>query len=290
MNKLKKPIATTLHTVLPNFESKTKEVFDRIVRQSTVVVVLNKTTSELVQQKGVSPKKIKVIPHGCPDLPMVSSTKVKPILGFKNKIVLSTFGLLSKGKGIEYVIQALPEIIKREPRIIYNILGVTHPNVKIFEGENYRKTLLKMAKSLGVNGHVKFLDRFLSKTELYQYLQATDVYITPYPSPNQVSSGTLSNALAAGKAVVSTPYLHAKEALSEGRGLFCKFNDSASIAEKVTEIIENKSLRRSLEKNAYSYSRKFTWPIIAKKYLALFDELRNHLTEEKQEFGSICVD
>ncbi len=290
MDKLKKPIVTTLHTVLPNFESKTKEVFDRIVRKSAAVVVLNKTTSELVQQKGVSPKKIKLIPHGCPDLPLVSSTKVKPMLGLKNKIVLSTFGLLSKSKGIEYVIQALPEIIKREPRIIYNVLGVTHPNVKISEGENYRNTLQKMAKTLGVSGHVKFFDRFLSKTELYQYLQATDVYVTPYPSPNQVSSGTLSYALAAGKAVVSTPYLHAKEALSEGRGLFCKFNDSASIAEKVTEIIDNKSLRRSLEKNAYSYSRKSTWPIIAKKYLALFDELTNHLKDEKQEFGSICVD
>jgi glycosyltransferase involved in cell wall biosynthesis len=290
MDKLKKPIATTLHTVLPNFEGKTKEVFNRIMQKSAAVVVLNKTASELVQQKGVSPKKIEVIPHGCPDLPMVSSTKVKLMLGLKNKIVLSTFGLLSKGKGIEHVIQALPEIIKREPRIIYNVLGVTHPNVKISEGENYRKTLLKMAKALGVSGHIKFLDRFLSKTEIYQYLQATDVYVTPYPSPNQVSSGTLSYALAAGKAVVSTPYLHAKEALSEGRGLFCKFNDSASIAEKVTEIIENKSLRRSLEKNAYSYSRKFTWPIIAKKYLALFNELTNHLTEKKQEFGSIFVD
>jgi len=216
---------------------------------------------------------------------MVSGEKVKPALGLKNKVVLSTFGLLSKGKGIEHVIQALPEIIKKESRIIYNVIGVTHPQVKRSEGENYRKSLLKMAKNLRVSGHVKFINRFLSKPELYNYLQATDVYITPYPSPNQVSSGTLSYALAAGKAVVSTPYLHAKEALDNGRGLLCKFNDSASIAEKVTEIIENKSLRRSLEQNAYNYSRKFTWPLVAKKYLALFNELTKQSTKEEHIFA-----
>ena len=282
LDKLKRPVATTLHTVLPNFENKTKEVFNRVVERSTNLIVLNETTRELVKRYGVPSKKVKVIPHGCPDLPMVSSAKVKPVLGLKNKVVLSTFGLLSKGKGIEHVIQALPEIIKKESKIVYNIIGVTHPQVKRAEGENYRNTLLKMAKTLGVSGHVKFINRFLSKPELYNYLQATDVYITPYPSPNQVSSGTLSYALAAGKAVVSTPYLHAKEALDNGRGLLCKFNDSASIAEKVTEIIENKSLRRSLEQNAYNYSRKFTWPLVAKKYLALFDEL-TRLSEEKEQ-------
>ncbi len=131
---------------------------------------------------------------------------------------------------------------------------------------------------------MKFLNRFLSKPELINYLQATDVYITPYLSPNQVSSGTLSYALGAGKAVVSTPYLHAKEALGEGRGVFCNFNDSESITDKVSEIIENKPLRKSLEHKAYRYSRKFTWPLVAKKYLALFDELTKQ--SMKEEFSS----
>jgi glycosyltransferase involved in cell wall biosynthesis len=280
LDKLKRPAATTLHTVLPNFENKTREVFHKVVEKSAKIVVLNKTTRELVKQYGVSPKKIRLIPHGCPDLPFVSSAKVKPVLGLKNRIVLSTFGLLSKGKGIENVIQALPEVVKKNPTVVYYVLGVTHPQVKRTEGEAYRNTLLRMAKNLGLRGHVKFLNRFLSKPELYNYLQATDVYITPYLSPNQVSSGTLSYALAAGKAVVSTPYLHAKEALGEGRGLFCNFNDSASIAEKVSEIIENKSLRKTLEHRAYRYSRKFTWPAVAKKYVALFDELTNQSREE----------
>ena len=280
LDKLKRPAATTLHTVLPNFENKAKEVFNKIVGRSAAIVVLNETTRSLVKQYGVPAKKVKLIPHGCPDLPLVPSAKVKPVLGLKNKIVLSTFGLLSKGKGIEHVIQALPALIKRDPRIVYYVLGVTHPQVKRTDGEAYRNMLLKMAKNLGLRGHVKFLNRFLSKPELFNYLQATDVYITPYLSPNQVSSGTLSYALAAGKAVVSTPYLHAKEALGEGRGVFCNFNDPCSIAERVTEIIENKSLRRSLEYKAYKYSRKFTWPLVAKKYLALFDELTKQSQEE----------
>ena len=278
--KLRKPVATTLHTVLPDFEAKTREVFDEVVERSSAIVVLNKTTRELVRSYGISSKKIKLIPHGCPDVPLVHSSKVKPVLGLQKRVVLSTFGLLSKGKGIEHVIDALPEIIKTEPRIVYYVLGVTHPQVKKYEGEAYRNMLLRKVKDLGLRNHVRFLNRFLSKPELINYLQATDVYITPYLSPNQVSSGTLSYALGAGKAVVSTPYLHAKEALGEGRGVFCRFNDSESIAEKVTEIIENKPFRESLEQKAYHYSRKFTWPLVAKKYLALFDELTKDSLEE----------
>jgi glycosyltransferase involved in cell wall biosynthesis len=280
LDKLKKPVSTTLHTVLPNFEDKTREVFERVVDYSSAIVVLNKTTRSLLKQYGVPLRKIKLIPHGCPDVPLISSSKIKPVLGLKNRVVLSTFGLLSKGKGIEYVIDALPEMIKREPRIVYYVLGVTHPQVKRSEDEAYRNMLLRMVKNLGLRGHVKFLNRFLSKPELINYLQATDVYITPYLSPNQVSSGTLSYALGAGKAVVSTPYLHAKEALGEGRGVFCGFHDSASIAEKVTDIIENQELRESLEHKAYTYSRKFTWPLVAKKYLALFDDLTRQSMEE----------
>ena len=280
LDKIKRPVSTTLHTVLPSFEPKAKEVFDRVTDRSSAIVVLNNTTRSLVKNYGVPEKKIKLIPHGCPDVPFTPSSKVKPLLGLKNRVVLSTFGLLSRGKGIEYAIGALPEIIKREPRILYYVLGVTHPQVKKNEGEDYRNTLMRMVKNLGLREHVRFLNRFLSKIELFNYLQATDVYITPYLSPNQVSSGTLSYALGAGKAVVSTPYLHAKEALGDGRGVFCRFNDSESIAEKVTEIIEDKDMRGSLEHKAYLYSRKFTWPIVAKKYLALFDELTRQSKEE----------
>jgi glycosyltransferase involved in cell wall biosynthesis len=277
---LKRPVATTLHTVLPDFRGKNLEVFNRVVDQSEALVVLNEITRRLVKQYGVAERKVKVIPHGCPDLPLVPSKKAKAAMGLNDRVVLSTFGLLSTGKGIENVIQALPDLVKEEPRLVYYVLGVTHPQVKENEGESYRNRLLRMAKSFGVSGHVRFLNRFLSKPELYSYLQATDVYITPYLSPNQVSSGTLSYALAAGKAIVSTPYLHAKEALGEGRGVFCRFNDPESIADHVAEIIQDKELRRRLERKAYRYSRKFTWPLVAKKYLRLFDELTKQ-TEAK---------
>jgi glycosyltransferase involved in cell wall biosynthesis len=280
LDRVKQPVATTLHTVLPNFEGKSKEVFNEVTEKSAALVVLNETTRSLVRQYGVPSQKVKLIPHGCPDLPLVSSDKIKPVLGLKNKVVLSTFGLLSRGKGIEYVIDALPELVKREPRLVYYVLGVTHPHVKQNEDEAYRNMLMRKAKELGLRNHVKFLNRFLSKPELFNYLLATDVYITPYLSPNQVSSGTLSYALAAGKAVVSTPYLHAKEALGQGRGVFCEFKNSSSIAAKVSEVIDNKRLRRSLEHNAYLYSRKFTWPLVAKKYLELFDELTMQEVEE----------
>ena len=280
LDKLQKPVSTTLHTVLPSFEEGKQHVFNRIVERSDAIVVMNETTRTLLKQHGVPSKKLKLIPHGCPDIPLVSSAKAKPVLGLKNRMVLSTFGLLSRGKGIEYVIEALPKIIKKEPKTVYYVLGVTHPHVRSAEGEDYRNMLLQKAKDLGLSGHVKFLNRFLSKPELINYLQATDVYITPYLSPNQVSSGTLSYALGAGKAIVSTPYLHAKEALSDGRGVFCEFNDSASIADNTLEIIENKPLRQSLEQKAYRYSRKFTWPLVAKKYLALFDELTKQSKED----------
>jgi len=274
IERLKKPVVTTLHTVLPNFEGKAKEVFDCITKKSAALVVLNQSTRELLLDNYDVPDwKVRVIAHGCPDLPLVESDSVKSLLGLKGKVVLSTFGLLGRGKGIENVILALPKLVKLEPRLVYYVLGVTHPQVKRGEGEKYRNMLHGMVKDLGLRGHVRFLNRFLSKPELYHYLQATDIYITPYLSANQVSSGTLSYALAAGKAVVSTPYLHAKEALGDGRGVFIRFNDPVSIAEKVGELIKKQSLRRMVERRAYLYSRDFTWPNTARKYLALFDEL-----------------
>jgi len=289
LDALRRPVATTLHTVLPKFEEPAKKVFDDITQRSAAIVVLNKTTGELVKGYGVPSNKVKLIPHGCPDLPLVSSEEKKPDLGLKNKLVLSTFGLLSRGKGIENVIKALPKLVKKERKLIYYVLGVTHPQVKLNEGEAYRNSLHRLAKDLGVRSHVRFLNRFLTKPELYNYLQATDVYITPYLSPNQVSSGTLSYALAAGKAVVSTPYLHAKEALGEGRGVFCKFNDPDSIAEQVIAVLENKKHRRSLEKKAYLYSRKFTWPLVAEKYVKLFEELTLQSEMNYHPFAS-CKD
>jgi glycosyltransferase involved in cell wall biosynthesis len=231
------------------------------------------TALRLLKNCNVNREKISVIPHGCPDVPFINSEKPKVSLGLKGRIILSTFGLINRGKGIQYVIRALPSLIKKEPRILYLIIGETHPEVRKFEGERYRKSLMKLVDELKLRKHVRFHNRFLRKQELTRYLQATDIYITPYINRNQISSGTLVYALGTGKAIISTPYLHAEEALSDGRGLFCRFRNPASITESIERLLEDSELRLDLERKAYTYSRNFTWLKIAEKYVNLFNSL-----------------
>jgi len=273
LERVQKSVVTTLHSVQSDFDSKAAAVLKAVTSRSESIVVMAHAASGILQKYGVPRRKINVIQHGCPDIPFVPSEKVKPSLGLKARIVLSTFGLISAGKGIEYAIQALPSIIDKQPDVLYLIIGETHPEVRKIEGENYRNSLVKLVDDLGLKNHVRFHNRFLAKRELIEYLQATDVYITPYISPNQISSGTLVYALAAGRATVSTPYLHAKEILADGRGLFCEFKDSASIALNVKKLLGNEALRRSMEKKVYKYSRNFVWSKVAKKYASIFNKV-----------------
>jgi glycosyltransferase involved in cell wall biosynthesis len=235
------------------------------------------TALELLKNYEIERGKINVIPHGCPDVPFVESEKHKRSLRLKGRIVLSTFGLVNRGKGIQYAIRALPSLVKKDPRILYLIIGETHPEVRKNEGERYRKKLMSLVDDLELGKHVRFHNRFLSKQELFRYLQATDIYITPYVDRNQISSGTLTYALGTGKAVISTPYLHAEEALANGRGLLCKFRSPHSIADCIERLVEDPELRHRLERKAYSYGRTFTWSKVAEKYATLFNRL---LTEE----------
>lgn len=269
LEHVRKPIVTTFHTVEPSLGRKPQAVLDTVASHSTAIVVMTQRGRQILEGYGVPRKKISVIQHGCLDVPFVDSEDVKGLLGLKDRIVLSTFGLISRGKGIEYAIQALPSVIAEEPRVIYLVIGETHPEVRKAEGEQYRIKLMRLVDDLGLRGYVKFHNRFLSKRELIWYLQATDIYVTPYVSPNQISSGTLITALGTGKAVVSTPYLHAKEALANERGLFCRFKDHNSVAECITRLLNDK-LRRKMEKRAYKYSRGFVWRKIAKRYADLF--------------------
>jgi glycosyltransferase involved in cell wall biosynthesis len=269
LEHVRKPIVTTLHTIEPNFGSKAQTVLNTIASRSAAIVVMAQTARQILAGYGVPNKKITVIQHGCPDVPLVVSEDVKALLGLKNRIILSTFGLISRGKGIEYAIRALPSVVAKEPRVIYLIIGETHPEVRKAEGERYRIKLMRLVNDLGLRGHVKFHNRFLPKRELIRYLQATDIYVTPYISPYQASSGTLVAALGAGKAIVSTPYLHAKETLGNGRGLFCRFKDSSSIAECIISLLDER-LRRKVEKRAYKYSRGFVWLKVAARYAGLF--------------------
>jgi glycosyltransferase involved in cell wall biosynthesis len=272
LQNVNKPVITTLHTVQPDFEPKARKVLKEITDHSKTIMVMAKAAKNLLKEYGVPSKKINVVQHGCPDIPFLSSDSVKPSLGLKGRTVLSTFGLISAGKGVEYVIQALPSLIEKHPNILYLIIGETHPEVRKNEGESYRMSLIRLVDQLGLRNHVKFHNRFLTKRELIRYLHATDIYLTPYIGPNQISSGTLVYALGAGRAVVSTPYLHAKEVLSHGRGLFCEFKNPASIAEEVKKLLDNYKLRREIEKKAYRYSRSFTWPKVAQKYAEIFQQ------------------
>ncbi len=266
LKAVNKPVVTTLHTVQPDFEPKARKVLKEITDHSKAIVVMAKVAKEILKGYGVPSKKIHVVQHGCPDIPFLASESVKPSLGLKGRTVLSTFGLISGGKGVEYVIKALPSLVEKHPDILYLIIGETHPEVRKHEGENYRMNLIRLVEELGLRNHVRFHNRFLTKRELIRYLHATDIYITPYIGPNQISSGTLVYALGAGKAVVSTPYLHAKEVLSHGRGLFCEFKNPESIASELKKLLENEKLRREMEKEAYKYSRNFTWPKVGQKY------------------------
>ena len=276
LEDLQKPVVTTLHTIVPNFGSTAQTVLESIAYHSASIVVMTTTALQLLKSYNIKREKIDVIPHGCPDVPFVTSERPKTSLGLRNRIVLSTFGLINRRKGIQHAIRALPSLVKKEPRILYLIIGETHPEVRKTEGERYRKRLMRLVDELQLGKHVRFYNRFISKRELIRYLQATDIYITPYVGRNQISSGTLVYALGIGKAIISTPYLHAEEALADGRGLLCKFRSPSSIAECINRLIEDTELRFSFERKAYAYSRNFTWPKVAEKYVKLF----NHLLED----------
>lgn len=272
LNNAEKPVVTTLHTVQLNFDPKAQAVLRNIAAKSASIVVITHVAVEILKKQGITCKKAVVIPHGCPFIPFVASEDAKGSLGLKGRFVLSTFGLISRGKGIEYAIRALPTVVEREPRIIYLIIGETHPEVRKSEGESYRKKLMRLVEELRLEKHVRFHNRFLAKRELIRYLQATDVYLTPYISPNQISSGTLVYALGAGRAVISTPYLHAQDVLAEGRGLFCKFKDPSSIATCIGKLLDEKQ-RKNMQKKVYKYSRRFVWSNVAKEYFKLFNQI-----------------
>jgi len=273
LENVQKPVVTTLHSLLSDFELKAQAVLKNIVDHSASIVIMTKIALQLLKSYNISSDKIKIIQHGCPVVPFVASERVKPSLGLKGRIVLSTFGLISRGKGIEYVIKALPSVVEKEPKILYLIIGETHPEVRKIEGERYRKRLMKLVDNLNLDKHVRFHNRFLLKRELIKYLQATDIYLTSYIGLNQISSGTLVYAMGTGKAIISTPYLHAQEALAEGRGLLCKFKNPTSISELISQLLEDEELKKTIEKKAYNYSREFTWPKVAEKYAELFRRL-----------------
>jgi glycosyltransferase involved in cell wall biosynthesis len=271
LEELQKPVVTTLHTVLPNprvdVRNSIRYLHDR---SKAVVTMVNMAKLILEEEYGLSPEKLQMIPHGVPEIRRVSTERAKQLMQLGGRTVLATFGLLSSGKGIQYVIRALPDVVRRHPEVLYLVIGETHPEIRRREGEKYRNSLIELVKKLGLEKHVRFVNQYVSQDQLISYLQATDIYVTPYVNRNQITSGTLAYALGAGKAVISTPYLYAAEALAEGRGLLAEFGNPKSFARCVRLLLEEPALREHCERSALAYGKPMGWEAVGNRYADLF--------------------
>jgi len=276
LRRLKMPLVTALHTVLREPDLHQRAVLEEIAQISDRLVVMSELAAKMLREVYAVPAgKIDVIPHGVPDMQFMDPNYYKDKFGTEGKSVLLTFGLLSPNKGIENVIRALPAILERHPNVVYIVSGVTHPHIRRREGERYREGLRALAEELGVSAQLILNNRFVSAEELVEHMGAADIYITPYRQEAQIVSGTLAIALGAGKAIVSTPYWHARELLAEKRGVIVPFDNPDAIAEEVLALLENDAERHAMRKRAYLYSRGTTWPKTARAYMASFQRARS---------------
>jgi glycosyltransferase involved in cell wall biosynthesis len=273
------PVVTTLHTVLREPNESQRSVMEQLdVLSNRFIVMAERGRKLLKEVYGVSPGKIDLIPHGVPDLQFIDPTFHKDQFGVEGKTVLLTLGLLSPNKGIEYVIEALPAILKKYPNVVYIVLGATHPNLLSREGETYRLKLERLAEDRGVTGNVIFYNRFVPLEELTDFIGAADIYVTPYLNEAQITSGTLSYSFGAGKAVISTPYLHARELLASDRGILVPFRDSAAITEGVNRLLSDPALMAGMRKRAWKLGREMIWPVVARQYMESFSRARARAT------------
>jgi len=276
LRRIQVPVVTTLHTVLREPNPDQRRVMAEIATLSDRLIVMSRQSAEILQEVfDVPAGKIDQIPHGIPDLPFTDPNFYKDAFGTEGKVVLLTFGLLSPNKGIENVIKALPKILLRYSNVVYMISGVTHPHILRHEGDKYRESLQNLAKELKVADNVIFRNRFESPQDLVELIGAADIYVTPYKHKGQVVSGTLAYALSAGKAIISTPYLHAVELLDDERGALVPFDDPGAIASKTIELLDNPTARHAMRKRAYLYSRDMVWNRVAQQYMGSFERVYN---------------
>jgi len=283
VRKLNKPLVTTFHTVLDDPTPHQKYIVQKLAQYSKVcTVMIDQAAIRLKEKYDIPADKILVIYHGVPNIKFIPSEFSKRKLGFNTKdFLLGSINLISSNKGLEYIIKALPKIKKTIPNVKFLMMGQTHPLFNIWEKQTfyksrYRPYLHQLAKKLALTRNVIEINRYLPLEELIAYLQAMDVYITPYVNLSQTASGTLAYAIGAGKVCISTPYIYAKEVLANNRGLFCQVKDANSLADMVIKVYNDRLLRQKLEKNAYSYGRKMIWSRIALKHLYLFKYLLLH--------------
>src|SRR6195256_5154954 len=277
---LKMPLVTTLHTVLREPNPDQMVVMEEIAELSDRLIVMSQLSSQFLQEIFKVPSsKIDMVPHGVPDLPFLDPNFYKDRFGVEGKAVLLTFGLLSPNKGIESVIQAMPQILSQHKNVVYIVAGATHPHILRREGDQYRASLQALAKEVGVESQVIFYDRFVSPEEMAEFIGAADIYITPYRYEAQVVSGTLAYALGAGKAIISTPYWHAIELLDDRRGALVPFQDADAIAQKTIELLDTPAKRHAMRKRAYLFGRDMVWKRVAQGYMESFARVRSDRME-----------
>jgi len=288
MARINKPIVTILHTVLKHPSYIQQTIIQQIAKRSSKIVVMSqKAIGFLTSIYHVPKDKIKYIEHGVPDLEPTEDNLIKKAYPFKDSKILLTFGLISRGKGLETVVEALPKIVERHPDVKYVVLGNTHPGVVKNAGEEYRDSLKRLAKKLNVENHLVFVNKFVDEQELHHYLSAADIYITPYLNEAQITSGTLSYAVGAGAAVISTPYWHAQELLAQKRGLLFDFRDSEQLSNLVNELLEQPEKLSELKYNAYQYGLSLRWPNIGKNYIKILEKAILDREKENLESKSI---
>lgn len=269
---LDKPFIITFHSVIPNPHKKRKEVIQSITKKALCIIVLNKLAIGILKNEYGVDNDISVIPHGIHPVEFTPNTKEKARMGHKDNIILLSFGMMRRHKGYEYVTEALPEVIKKFPNVLYLIVGETHPVERKERGEVYRNFLEKKIEELNLKDHVKFYNKYMKLNEILKFLEMSDIYISSGLNPKQIVSGTLSYAMGSGRAVISTPFLHAKDAVTPERGILVEFENPKSFADAIIKILSNPSLKESMEKNVYAYSRYMTWPNVAESYMNLFNK------------------
>ena len=281
LRELRMPVVTTLHTIRTAPSAQQRAVLDEVIALSERLIVMSEHGRRtVIELHGVAGERIDVIPHGIP-LPTPGAGGADR-LGFGDQRVLLTFGLLSPDKGLEYVIEAMPAILAKHPNSVFLVLGATHPHVKERHGEAYRLSLTTLARRLGVSDQVVFDDRFVNDAELADFLAVADIYVTPYLNPEQSTSGTLARAVAAGKAVISTPYWHARELLGAERGVLVPPRDTAALASAVCDLLGDPVRRETLGRRAAEMGQRMSWPVVAKSYLESFEKARSQERRERE--------
>lgn len=274
LEAIRKPKIMTCHTIIDDPHNEYGQIFQKLIANVDGLTVMTKSSAQkIIKFYGVSKKCIAVIPHGTPDLsysPTQNYKKRKKLLG---RTTIGNINLLSRNKGIDYSLEAIAQVVKKFPSILYFVIGQTHPNILKNEGELYRNSLKLKIKKLGIQKNVRFINRYLSSEELINWLRTLDFYITPYLESQQSSSGALAYAVGAGKLCISTKYLYAREILSNGRGIFVPFRDADAIAKSILAMLKNPLKKEIIQKRAYQYGRFMTWPNVANLYLDFFTEI-----------------